>query len=175
MPVEDLTPPPFCSRLSESPFPAERVWRFTTHLSLGIPWWFPLPSKGVAIRYPLAGQPQPSDPLRRDDADHVRVVAEAGDPPFLDGDEAELSGLADRGLDRRARHSRDRRDMLNRQPTVPAPRSLGGHEAERSLLSGVNFAAMVGESRPEDAQRRRRSRLASVRGREPAPALGLLW
>lgn len=52
-----------------------------------------------------ASEPQPTRPLRGDDADHIRVVAEAGDTPFLDGDQPELPGLADRVLHRPLGHT----------------------------------------------------------------------
>ena len=86
----------------------------------------------MPCRFP--GESDPGQPFRADDAEHVRVVAEAGYLALLDGQQAELARLADRVLDRRAAHARDRGHVLDRQPAVLPARSLGSHQGQHSLL-----------------------------------------
>ncbi|MGA5613052.1 hypothetical protein ACPC2L_33530 [Rhodococcus erythropolis] len=79
-------------------------------------------------------QSDPREPLGRDDPEHVRIVAKAGDRPLLDGQQSVPARLADGVLDRRAAHARDRSHVLDRQPAVLPPGGLSRHEGEDRLL-----------------------------------------
>jgi hypothetical protein len=127
--------------------------------------------RGRPCSIPLPGQPDPGQPFRTDDADHVGVVAEAGDLALLDGQEPELTRLAHRVLHGRAAYAGYRGHVLDRQTAVLPSGDFSRHEAKHRLLGQREPGREPRWKPSRGGQRRRRSIEASVRGREPTAVL----
>jgi hypothetical protein len=94
-----------------------------------------LPSdRGRPGGIPLPGQPEPGQPLWRDDAHHVCVVAEAGDLALLDGQQAQLPRLADGVAHGGLGNTNDRRQVPNGQPAILPADHFSSYEGKHALL-----------------------------------------